>query len=74
MRARKRSRADISTLTICGCRRSSCVVEPSKRVMLRPSSLASRSSGELAIRSISLPLSASVSVNALPSVTAVSAS
>ena len=54
-------------------RSASCVVEPSKRVIVRPSSFASKSSGDGAIRSISLPSSASFSVNAFASVTAVAA-
>ena len=47
---------------------------PSNRVIVRPSSWRSKSSGELAIRSIILPSSISFSVNALDSVMAFSAS
>ena len=49
------------------------MVVPSNRVIVRPLSFASRSSGEVATRSISLPSSASFSLKAFASVTAVAA-
>ena len=74
MRARKRCRADISTVVVTGCASASWFVRPSKRVIVRPSSWASSPSREVAVRSHSRPSSASRSVNAFASVMAVSAS
>ena len=74
IRDRNFSRGVISITFTTGWDNSNCVVVPSNRITARPFSLANKSSGELAIRSIILPSSASFSVKALASVTAVEAS
>ncbi len=74
MRSRNFSRPLISCASTTGCARFSFCVEPSRRVMVRPFSCARSASVDGATMSMSLPSSASFSLKAFASVTAVTAS